>query len=173
MTAAERPRFAALRRALVIDAERGERAASGRSSSAGGAALGRPPALGGREDGQLEAAPEIGAGAFAGQPRGATRSCRRRRPSSSPVARPARRVDGDRRERRADLALMARHAPLLLPQHSSLRCCVLPLPRVSVSTHASSRRSRSVRAPRLDANRALEPAAERDRHALQSSTSRP
>ena len=48
-------------------------------------------------------------------------------------------VDGDRRER-ADLALMARHAPLLLPQHAALRCSrFLPLPRVRVSTHSSSR----------------------------------
>ena len=172
MAAAERPRFGALRRALVVDAERcqasecraARRVAAGRAGvSLGSGVLAR------LEHGQLEAAPEIGPRAFAGDleaPQDLVAAVVHRR--GRLIGRHGD-VDGNRRERRADLALMARHAPLLLPQQLLARAAVLAAAARALSRqHSSSRRKSAVTGHLgLDANRALEPAAERDGHALQ------
>ena len=76
-------------------------------------------------------------------------------------------VDGNRRER-ADLALVARHAPLLLPQQPLFGAAILAAAaRARLDAFELEAEVGRDGHLRLDANRPLEPAAERDGHTLQ------
>jgi hypothetical protein len=163
--AAERPGFTALRQPFVIDAERGESSAVGSLVQArlgGGWCLARYLLFADGEHRQHETAPEIRSRALTRHLE-APEDLRRTLLGRRHLGRHGD-VDRDRRQHRADLTLVARDTPFLLPQQALLAASMLAAARDALldalELEAKIGRDRNFG---IDADRRLEPAADRDR----------